>query len=113
MDLETQATEITPKELKKRLDAGQEIAILDVREPHELLICKLEKIVHIPMGQLPVRVNELDHLKNKQVVVHCRSGGRSARCADFLRTQGFTNVLNLDGGILGWSDEVDPNIQKY
>lgn len=106
-------TEITPKELKNALDAGEQVALLDVRELHELAICALEYNIHIPMGELVKRQDELKNLKGQNLVVYCRSGGRSGRCADFLRGQGFKNVLNLTGGILAWSDEVDSTVQKY
>ncbi len=113
MDSHMTKTEISPKELKKRLDAGDNLVILDVREPQELEICKLKYTMHVPMGDLQSRVGELNDHKNKEIVVYCRSGGRSGQCANFLRAQGFANVLNLEGGILAWSDDVDPSLQKY
>ncbi len=113
MDLSTRNTEISPRALKKRLDAGENIAILDIREPHERQICKLSDTIHIPMADLPTRIGELNSWKDKELVVYCRSGGRSAHSANFLRTQGFQCVLNLEGGVLAWSDEVDPSMPKY
>lgn len=113
METQVMRTEITPTELKKRLDAGEKIAILDIREPHELAICVLANTAHIPMGDLMDRLNELNHLKGQEIVVYCRSGRRSDRCAEFLREQGFPQALNLTGGILAWSDEIDPTIHKY
>jgi rhodanese-related sulfurtransferase len=107
---------ITPKALKQRLNAGEKITLLDVREPHELEICTLSdqsNFVHIPMGELSNRLNELNSLKDKELVVYCRSGGRSARCTNFLRQQGFGKAMNLTGGVLAWSDEVDSNLTKY
>ena len=102
--------EITPKELKARLDRGDDLYILDVREPHEYQICHLNGHL-IPLGDLPRRVNELD--SSREIVAHCRSGKRSADAIDFLRKAGFKKLWNLKGGILAWSDEVDPKVPKY
>jgi adenylyltransferase/sulfurtransferase len=102
--------EITPRELKTRLDRGDDLYILDVREPHEYQICNLHGNL-IPLGQLPNRVNELD--SSREIVAHCRSGKRSADAVEFLRKAGFQKVWNLKGGILAWSDEVDPSVPKY
>jgi len=102
--------EITPRELKSRLDHGDDLFILDVREPHEYQICNLGGYL-IPLGELSRRVNELD--SSREVIAHCRSGKRSAEATVFLRNAGFRKVLNLKGGILAWSDEVDPSVPKY
>jgi adenylyltransferase/sulfurtransferase len=102
--------EITPKELKTRLDRGDDLYILDVREPHEYQICHLNGHL-IPLGDLPRRVNELD--SSREIVAHCRSGKRSADAVAFLRQAGFRKIWNLKGGILAWSDEVDPRVPKY
>ena len=102
--------EITPRELKARLDRGDDLFILDVREPHEYQICNLGGYL-LPLGDLSRRVNELD--SSREIVAHCRSGKRSAEAAEFLRKAGFRKVLNLKGGILAWSDEVDPTVPKY
>ncbi|HYX68893.1 MAG TPA: molybdopterin-synthase adenylyltransferase MoeB [Terriglobales bacterium] len=102
--------EITPEELKQRLDAGEDLFILDVREPHEYQICHLNGHL-IPLGDLPQRVHELD--SSREIVAHCRSGVRSAKAVDFLRQAGFRKVKNLKGGILAWSDKVDPSVPKY
>ena len=102
--------EITPKELKTRLDRGDDVFILDVREPHEYQICNLNGFL-IPLGDLPRRVSELD--SSREIVAHCRSGKRSADAVDFLRQAGFRKIWNLKGGILAWSDEVDPKMPKY
>jgi sulfur-carrier protein adenylyltransferase/sulfurtransferase len=102
--------EITPTELKARLDRGDDLFILDVREPHEYQICNLNGKL-IPLGDVPRRVNELD--SSREIVVHCRSGKRSADAIEFLKTAGFKKLLNLKGGILAWSDEVDPSVPKY
>jgi sulfur-carrier protein adenylyltransferase/sulfurtransferase len=102
--------EITPRELKMRQDRGDKLFVLDVREPHEYQICNLNGKL-IPLGELPKRVNELD--SSVEMVVHCRSGKRSADAIHFLQTAGFKKLLNLKGGILAWSDEVDPRVPKY
>src|SRR6202521_569810 len=105
-----QVPEITPRELKARLDRGDDLFILDVREPHEYQICNLKGHL-IPLGELTRRVHELD--SSREIVAHCRSGKRSAEAVDFLRKAGFRKILNLKGGILAWSDEVDPSVPKY
>jgi sulfur-carrier protein adenylyltransferase/sulfurtransferase len=106
----TNVPEITPRELKARLDRGDDIFILDVREPHEYQICNLHGYL-IPLGDLSKRVNELD--SSREIVAHCRSGKRSAEAVEFLQRAGFRKILNLKGGILAWSDEVDPSVPKY
>jgi molybdopterin/thiamine biosynthesis adenylyltransferase/rhodanese-related sulfurtransferase len=102
--------EIAPRDLKARLDRGDDLFILDVREPHEYQICNLGGHL-IPLGDLSRRVSELD--SSREIVAHCRSGKRSAEAVEFLRKTGFRKVLNLKGGILAWSDEVDPSVPKY
>src|SRR2546429_3330407 len=102
--------EISVEELKRRLDAKEDLLILDVREPHEYQICNLNGHL-IPLNDLPKRVNELD--PGKEMVVHCRSGGRSTQAVEFLQKQGFTKAKNLTGGVLAWSDRIDPKMPKY
>jgi adenylyltransferase/sulfurtransferase len=102
--------EIQVEELKRRLDAGDDVFVLDVREPHEYQICNLNGYL-IPLGDLPKRVHELD--SSREIVAHCRSGVRSAKAVDFLRQAGFKKVHNLAGGILAWADRVDPKMPKY
>ena len=102
--------EITPQELKARLDRGDDLFILDVREPHEYQICNLQGHL-IPLGELPKRASELD--SSREIVAHCRSGKRSADAVQFLQQAGFRKIWNLKGGILAWSDEVDPSVPKY
>ncbi|MGB6200021.1 MAG: molybdopterin-synthase adenylyltransferase MoeB [Candidatus Acidiferrales bacterium] len=102
--------EITPRELKTRLDRGDDLFILDVREPHEYQICNLNGTL-IPLGDLPKRVSELD--SSREIVAHCRSGKRSADAVEFLQKAGFKKIWNLKGGILAWSDDVDPSVPKY
>src|ERR1041385_6692450 len=102
--------DIQVEELKKRLDRGDDLFILDVREPHEYQICNIKGHL-IPLGDLPKRVNELD--SSKEIVAHCRSGARSAKAANFLRQAGFKKVHNLAGGVLAWADRIDPSMPKY
>ncbi|PYP90458.1 MAG: molybdenum cofactor biosynthesis protein MoeB [Candidatus Angelobacter sp. Gp1-AA117] len=102
--------EISVEELKRRLDAKEDLFILDVREPHEYQICNLNGYL-IPLNDLPKRVHELD--PGKDMVVHCRSGGRSAKAVEFLQQAGFTKAKNLAGGVLAWSDKIDPKMPKY
>lgn len=101
---------MTPRELKQRMDAGDRPFILDVREPHEYQICNLGGHL-IPLGQLPQKLGELD--RDREIVVHCKSGGRSAKAYELLRNAGFPNVRDLTGGILAWADTVDPTMPKY
>jgi sulfur-carrier protein adenylyltransferase/sulfurtransferase len=103
--------EITPVELKKRLDAGDDLVIVDVREPNEYQINRIPGSVLIPLGELPRRYQELD--SDREIVLQCKMGGRSAKAQDFLRTVGFTRTKNLRGGILSWIDQVDPTQPKY
>jgi adenylyltransferase/sulfurtransferase len=107
------ATEITPTELKARLDRGDKLTIIDVREPFEWDIANLEAYGArlIPLQQVPQRLDEIDPAD--EIVMQCRSGARSGQAAAYLRQRGYERVLNLDGGILGWSDEVDPSMAKY
>jgi adenylyltransferase/sulfurtransferase len=102
--------EILPEELKRRLDAKEDIFILDVREPHEYQICNIGGYL-IPLGDLPKRVHELD--SSRKIVVHCKSGARSAKAVDFLRQSGFRRASNLTGGILAWATKIDPTLPKY
>src|SRR5438477_9331100 len=103
-------TDMQVEELKRRLDAGDDLFVLDVREPHEYQICNLGGYL-IPLNDLPKRVNELD--SSREIVVHCKMGGRSAKAVAFLQQAGFTKVHNLAGGITAWSDRVDPKVPKY
>ena len=105
------ATEISALELKARLDRGDKLVIVDVREPHEYQINRIPGSVLIPLGEIPRRYAELD--QDAELVMQCKMGGRSAKAADYLRTVGFKKVLNLTGGILDWVDKVDPSQPKY
>jgi molybdopterin/thiamine biosynthesis adenylyltransferase/rhodanese-related sulfurtransferase/molybdopterin converting factor small subunit len=103
--------DMQPRELKDRLDRGEPIVIVDVREPQEYQINRIEGSRLIPLGELPQRYEELD--PNAAIVMQCKSGARSAKATQFLRGVGFKNVRNLAGGILGWIDQVDPSQPKY
>ncbi len=105
------ATEITSVELKKRLDRGDKLTIVDVREPHEYQINQIHGSLLIPLGDFEKRYTELD--PNDELIMQCKVGGRSAKAAEFLRSKGFRKVLNLKGGILDWIDKVDPSQPKY
>ena len=108
--VETQVPTISVEELKHRLDEGDDLFVLDVREPHEYQICNINGYL-IPLNDLPKRVNELD--SSREIVAHCRSGMRSAKAVQFLRQSGFTKVKNLTGGILAWAEKIDPKMPKY
>jgi len=104
--------EITSTELKQRLDKGDDIQIVDVREDHEVAIGRIPNSIHIPLAQIIARMDEID--PHRETVVHCKMGGRSARAIEALQRSGFTGKLtNLKGGIIGWSNEVDPSVPKY
>ncbi|MBI4455212.1 MAG: molybdopterin-synthase adenylyltransferase MoeB [Acidobacteria bacterium] len=103
--------EITPFELKERLDRGEKIFVLDVREPQEYQICRLPGSYLIPLGELPKRVHELNSAD--EIVIHCKLGSRSARAVEFLRQAGFRKLKNLKGGIDGWAQYIDPNLPRY
>ena len=104
--------QITATELKQRLDNGDDIQILDVREAHELAVAKMPGTLHIPLAQVVNRMSEID--PNRETVVHCKMGGRSAAAIQALKRAGFTgNLINLTGGITAWSNDVDPSVPKY
>src|SRR5436305_1853255 len=103
--------EIDVKEVKEKLDRGDNFVLIDVREPHEYQICNIPAAKLIPLGQVAQRVGELD--PNADIVVHCKSGMRSAKACGILRQAGFAHVRNMKGGILAWSDQVDRSVPKY
>ncbi|HWB95989.1 MAG TPA: molybdopterin-synthase adenylyltransferase MoeB [Bryobacteraceae bacterium] len=103
--------EIDPVEVKAKIDRGDRFVLLDVREPHEYKICNIPTAILIPLGELPKRVSELN--PSDEIVAHCKSGMRSAKAVAFLKQSGFDNVRNMKGGILAWSDKVDPSVPKY
>jgi adenylyltransferase/sulfurtransferase len=102
--------QLSVKELKRRMDAGENLFILDVREPFEYQIANIGGKL-IPQNEVPQRLAEID--RDREVIVQCKSGGRSQRIAEFLKQSGYPKVANLAGGILAWSDEVDPTVPKY
>lgn len=103
--------EIDVIELKQKLDRGDDFVLIDVREPHEYKIASIPGSKLIPLGQFPQHVGELN--PEADIVIHCKSGMRSARACGILRQAGFKNVRNVVGGILAWSDKVDPSVPKY
>ncbi|BBL78165.1 molybdenum cofactor biosynthesis protein MoeB [Rubrobacter xylanophilus] len=107
---QNEVPEITVRELKERLDRGENIKVLDVREPHEYQVANIGAPL-IPLNELPERMHELN--QNDEIAVHCKTGGRSARAVKLLRDAGFQNVYNVKGGITAWSEEIDPSVPKY
>ncbi len=102
--------EITVIELKKLKDSNANFQLLDIREAHELDICEIGG-EHIPMGAVLDNINRIS--KDKQVIIHCRSGARSGAICKTLEANGFNNVYNLKGGIIAWANEIDPSMTKY
>ena len=102
--------QISVKELKARRDAGEDFFLLDVREPYEYQIAQIGGTL-IPQGEVPNRLAEIP--RDREIIVHCRSGARSQRIAEVLKQAGYNSVVNLAGGILAWSDEIDSSVQKY
>ena len=102
--------QMSVKELKQRRDAGEDVYVLDVREPYEYQIANIGGTL-IPQNDVPRRLNEID--RDREIIVQCRSGQRSQRIAEYLAQQGYPKVKNLAGGILAWSDEIDPSVKKY
>lgn len=104
-------SDIEPAEVKAKQDRGDKFTLVDVREVHEFQICRIPGSTLIPLGELQKRLNELD--PESEIVAHCKMGGRSAKAVDFLKQQGYKKVRNMKGGILAWSDKVDPTVPKY
>jgi len=102
---------ITVRELKARMDKGDQIFLLDVREPHESSLAKIDGSVLIPLGQIPHSLKQLD--PKAEIVAYCHKGMRSADAVGFLLQQGFSNVKNLIGGIEAWSLEIDQSVPRY
>ena len=102
--------EITVQELKQKMDDGEDINVLDVREPHEYEVANIG-VKLVPLGELPRRLAEFDH--NENFAIHCKTGGRSAKAVKLLQDAGFGNVYNVKGGITAWSEEIDPSVPKY
>jgi molybdopterin/thiamine biosynthesis adenylyltransferase/rhodanese-related sulfurtransferase len=102
--------QLSVKELKRRIDSGEDVFILDVREPYEYQIANIGGRL-IPQNDVPQRLAEID--RDREIVVQCRSGARSQKIAEYLKQAGYAKVVNLAGGILAWSDEIDPTVKKY
>jgi len=105
--------EIDALALKVKMDEKQDFVLVDVREQNEYDMARIPGSILLPLSQLPNRFHELDKYKGKEIVVHCKMGGRSAKAITFLKQQGFDNLVNVAGGITGWSDQVDPSVPKY
>lgn len=103
--------ELTVEELKARLDRGEKVFILDVRNPEEYEICHIAGSVLMPLPELPQRFGEL--AMDQEIVVHCKSGMRSQKAIQFLHSRGFSKLLNLKGGIMAWADRIDPRLPRY
>jgi adenylyltransferase/sulfurtransferase len=102
--------EITVQELKARMENGDKVSVLDVREPHEYEVSNIGAQL-IPLAELPERLVELD--RDEALAIHCKTGGRSARAVKLLQDAGFQNVYNVKGGIAAWSEEIDSSVPKY
>ncbi len=105
------APAITVEELKGKRDRGEAVTLVDVREPHEWAISELPGSVKIPLGTLPSRLAELP--QDAEIVVYCRTGGRSANAVQFLRQKGYEKAFNLAGGINHWAEQIDPRHGRY
>ncbi|HSK71793.1 MAG TPA: rhodanese-like domain-containing protein [Pyrinomonadaceae bacterium] len=104
--------EITATELKHRMDAGDDIQLIDVRQPDEFAFAKIPGAKLIPLGDILRRMDEID--PNRETIIHCKMGGRSAKAIEVLQRAGFKGELkNMKGGITAWSNEVDPKVPKY
>ena len=104
--------EITANELKNRMDAGEDIQLIDVRQPDENAFARIDGAKLIPLGDIVKRMSEID--PTRETIIHCKAGGRSARAITALQNAGFNGELkNLKGGITAWSNEVDPKVPKY
>ncbi len=104
--------EISAADLKKRMDENEDVQLIDVRQPNENAVAKIEGAKLIPLGEIVKRMDELD--ANRETILHCKAGGRSAQAIEMLKQAGYSGELkNLKGGITAWSNEVDPKIPKY
>jgi adenylyltransferase/sulfurtransferase len=104
-------SEISPRDLKARLDRSERPLLLDVRQDWETKLCRLENAVHIPIEEIELRADELD--PSDEIVVYCHQGVRSAAVAEYLRSLGFASVKNLAGGLDSWARTVDPSMRRY
>lgn len=105
------APEITPQELKAEVERGENLLLIDVREPHELEISVLPNVVSIPLGEVEARLDEIP--RDANIVMICRSGGRSGKSTDFLLSQGYKKVRNMVTGMNGYATSVDTSMQTY
>lgn len=103
--------DITARELAQRLERGDDLLLVDVREASELAVAKFPNALHIPLALVPLRLAELP--TDRTIVLACHHGGRSMRALQFLRSRGYTDLRNLDGGIDAWACEVDPSLRRY
>ena len=103
--------EIDVLDLKKKLNSNEKLILVDIREPYELDICKIQESIHIPMREIPIQFNQFS--KDQKLIIQCRSGVRSARICEFLYNKGFHEVQNLKGGILEWIRLVNPSLKSY
>jgi adenylyltransferase/sulfurtransferase len=103
--------ELTPQEVKAKLDRADDFVLIDVREPHEWDICRIPGARLIPLGKLPEQLSALD--RSREIVLHCKGGVRSAKALELLQANGFSNASHMKGGILAWSDLIDPSIPRY
>lgn len=103
--------QMSVKALQQRREAGEQIVLLDVREQNEVDYCRIAGAIHIPMNQVPARMNELN--PQDTIVVHCHKGGRSMQVCHFLESRGYKDVSNLEGGITAWSLQIDPTVPRY
>ena len=100
------------QELKVMLDNNEDFLLLDVRTENEVLVSKIsDKSIHIPMNEIPNRLTDLD--SNKEIIVYCKSGKRSAKVCEYLKNNNYTNIKNLSGGILAWAEQIDSSILVY
>ena len=109
--MSTKENEITVHELKQRLDTGEPLSLIDVREKHEFQVCRIEGCRLIPLREIPNRIRDLD--PKREYVIYCHTGNRSALATDYLRRMGFGNVKNLKGGIDEWARVVDSTMTRY
>ena len=103
--------EIAPGDLRSKVNRGEQFVLLDVREPEEVAIVRLPGSVHIPMGEVPGRLHELD--PDKETIVYCHHGVRSLHVANFLAQRDFEHVMSLAGGIDAWAVEIEPGMRRY
>ena len=105
--------ETTPAEVKAKLDAGEPVHLIDVREPHEVAICAIEGAEHIPMMSLFLGLTKTEAAQDAEIVCVCHHGVRSLEAMKFLQMQGFENVKSLAGGVDAWATDVDPSMPRY